>query len=62
MEYKFKKENYRPVSIFPHMSQVFERTLYKQIYTFMTTKLSPHLCGFRKKNNVQYSLLKMIET
>ena len=39
----------RPVSILPHMSKVFERILYKQIYTFMSTKFSPYLCGFRKK-------------
>ena len=58
----FKKENYRPVSILPHMSKVFERILYKQIDTFMTTKFSPYICGFRKKHNARYSLLKMIET
>ena len=61
-EYSFKKENYRPVSILPHMSKVFERILYEQIDTFMTTKFSPYLCGFRKNHNAQYSLLKMIET
>ena len=61
-EDSFKKENYRPVSILPHMSKVFERILYKQIDTFMTTKFSPYLCGFRKNHNAQYSLLKMIET
>ena len=61
-EDSFKKENYRPVSILPHMSKVFERILYTQIDTFMTTKFSPYLCGFRKNHNVQYSLLKMIET
>ena len=48
-EDSFKKENYRPVSILPHMSKVFERILFKQIDTFMTTKFSPYLCGFRKK-------------
>ena len=53
---------HRPVSILPHMSKVFERILYKQIDTFMTTKFSPYLCGFRKNHNAQYSLLKMIET
>ena len=42
--------------------QVFEKILYKQIYTFMTTKFSPYLRGFRKNHNAQYSLLKMIET
>ena len=47
-EDSFKKENYRPVSILPHMSKFFERILYKQIDTFMTTKFSPYLCGFRK--------------
>ena len=44
------------------MLKAFERILYKQIDTFMTTKFSPYLCGFRKNHNAQYSLLKMIET
>ena len=48
-EDSFKKENYRPVSTLPHMSKVFESILFKQIDTFMTTKFSPYLCGFRKK-------------
>ena len=61
-EDSFKKENYRLVGILPHMSKVFERILYKQIDTFMTTKCSPYLCAFRKNHKVQYSLLKMIET
>ena len=39
----FQNENYRPVSILPHMSKVFERILYKQIDTFMTIKFSPYL-------------------
>ena len=60
-EDSFRKENYRPVSILPHMSKVFERILYKQIDTFLTTNFSPYLCGFRKNHNAQYSLLKMIE-
>ena len=61
-EDSFKKENYQPISLLPHMSKVFERILCKQIDTFMTTKSSPYLCGFRKSQNAQYSLLKMIET
>ena len=55
------KENYRPVSIFSHMSKIFERTFYKQIDRFMISKFSLFLCGFRKNHNSQYSLLKMIE-
>ena len=61
-EDSFKKENSPPVSILPHMSKVFERILFKQIDTFLTTKFPPYLCGFRKNDNAQYSLLKMIET
>ena len=58
----YKKEYYRPVTILPHMLKVFERILYKQIDTFMTTKFSPYLCGFRKNHSAQHSLLKMMET
>ena len=61
-EDSFKKENYQPVRILPHMSKVFERIVCKQIDTFMTTKFSPYLCGFRKNHNGQSSLLKMTET
>ena len=44
------------------MLKVFERILYKQIDAFIATKFCPYLCGFRKNQNAQYSLLKMIET
>ena len=44
------------------MSKVFNRIVYKQTDTFMTTKFSLYLCDFRKKHKAQYSLLKMIET
>ena len=44
------------------MSKVFERILYKQIDTFMTTKFFPYLCGLEKNYHAQYSLLKMIQT
>ena len=44
------------------MLKAFERILYKQIDTFMATKFSLYLLGFRKNHNAQYSLLKMIKT
>ena len=43
------------------MSKVFERIFYKQIDRFKTLKFSPFLYGFRKNQNSQYSLWKMIE-
>ena len=60
-EDSLNKENYRTVSILPHLSKVFERILYKQINSFMKNKFSPYLCRFRKNDNAQYALLKMIE-
>ena len=33
------------------MSKVFERILYKRIDTFVTTKCSSCICGFRKNDN-----------
>ena len=60
-EDSLNKENYRPVSILPHLSKVFERIFYKQIDSFMENKFSLYLCGFRKNRNAHYSLLKIIE-
>ena len=43
-----EKENYRLVSILFHVSKIFERIMYMQIYTFMILlKLSKLLTGFR---------------
>ena len=33
-----QKENYRPVSLLPHISKVFEKVIYKQINNFMENK------------------------
>ena len=38
-----------------------ERILFEQIDSFMKSRFSLYLCGFRKNHNVQYSLLKMIK-
>ena len=56
-----KKENYRPVSILPSISKIFERNMYDQIYTYMNNHLSHYLCGFRKGYNTQHCLIAMLE-
>ena len=56
-----KKENYRPVSLLPHVSKVFERIIYKQINIYMQDKLSKHITGFRKSHGTQHSLMTMLE-
>ena len=45
---RYDKVNYRPVSILPNLSKVFERCLHKQIFDFFDTILSKYQCGFRK--------------
>ena len=53
--------NYRPVSALPSTSKVFERLIQKQIVSFITDKLSPYLCGYRKGFSAQHALISLIE-
>ena len=55
------KENYRPVSILPYVSKVFERIMYHQINDYMKDKLSKQLTGFRKNHSTQHCLSCMLE-
>lgn len=53
--------NYRPISILPIVSKIFERLIQKQLNLYVDKYLSQYLCGFRKGYNTQYVLLSMIE-
>ena len=55
------KSNYRPVSILPVISKVYERLLFYQINDFLDSKLSQYQCGFRKGYSSQYCLILMLE-
>ena len=63
----FKKEdknlakNYRPVSVLPTLSNVFEKIMQKQVLNYVNTFLSPDLCGYRKGFSTQYALLPLLE-
>ena len=54
-------ENYRPVSVLPTVSKIFERQMQKQINNYITNFLSPYLCGYRKGFSTQYALLTLLE-
>ena len=56
-----QKENYRPVSILPIISRIFENILSKQLYIYFENILSEFQCGFRKGFNTHHCLLLMIE-
>ena len=53
------KKNYRPISILPSVSKIFERMMFQQVTYFVSNFLSPYLCGFRKGYNAQHALLRL---
>ena len=55
------KKNYRPISMLPVVSKVFERILHKQIGYFINEKLFAYMCGYRKGYNTQYALMALLE-
>ena len=55
------KENYRPVSILPSISKIFERNMFDQISTYIDNHISKYLCGFRKGYSTQHCLIIMLE-
>ena len=55
------KKNYRPVSILPNLSKIYERLIYKQLSKFSNNIMSKFQCGFRKGFNAQDCLIVMIE-
>ena len=63
----FKKEdrllkiNYRPVSILPTLSKVYEKVIYPQIYEYFNGIFSKYLGGFRKGHSTQHCLLFMLD-
>ena len=54
-------ENYRPISILPTLSKIYERCMYDQMYKYFDQILSKYQCGFRQGYNTQYCLLVMVE-
>ena len=58
---KLSKENYRPISILPNISKVYERCLYDQLSAYFNNIFSKLQCGYRKGYSAQYCLLAMTE-
>ena len=56
-----EKENYRPVSVLPLVSKIYERIMQKQVTLFTEKVLSPYLCGYRKGFSTQQALISLIK-
>ena len=55
------KENYRPISILPVFSKIYERIMNDQLQNYFDEILSKFVSAFRKNYSCQSVLLKMIE-
>ena len=60
-KYKTSKYNYRPITILPNISKIYERCLYNQMQTYFDNLLSKYQYRLRKGFNTQHCLLSMIE-
>ena len=60
-ESRNEKQNYRPVSILPNLSKIFERCIYDQLKDHFDKLLSNYQWGVRKGLSTQHCLLAMIE-
>ena len=54
-------ENYRPISILPTLSKIYERCMYDQMYKYFDQILCKYQCGFPQGFNTQHCLLVMDE-
>ena len=54
-------KNYRPISLIPVVSKLYERNMYNQIVEYFQNHLSPYLFGFRKGHSTEQCLVIMLE-
>ena len=50
---KSKPKNYRPVSVLPAVSKVFDKIMHDQISQYINCFLIRYLCGYRKGFSTQ---------
>ena len=56
-------ENYRPISVLPVVSKVFEKEVFRQLYSYLTENslLSNFQSGFRPKHSIVTALIQMCD-
>ena len=53
--------NFRPISVLPSTSKIYERILKEQMSHYFKDKLRDILCGFREGYSTQHALIRVIE-
>ena len=54
-------KNYRPVSVLPAVSKIYERIIQEQLFHHIESHLSNYMCGYRKGYSAQHALVLLIE-
>ena len=55
--------NYRPISLLPCVSKIFERVLFNQLYEYFYRNylLTQHQYGFRKNHSTEFAAMELID-
>ena len=55
--------NYRPISLLPTISKIFERILYNQLYDYFNSNnlLAEEQYGFRTNHSTEYAAVKLVD-
>ena len=55
--------NYRPISLLPTISKLFERILYNQLYDYFNSNnlLAEEQYGFRTNHSTEYAAVKLVD-
>ena len=55
--------NYRPISLLPSMSKIFERVILEQLFTYVDDNnlIHRHQYGFRKHHSTEYAALHIVD-
>ena len=55
------KETYRPISVLPLLSKIFERLIYDQFNEYLDQYLNSLLCGFKKAHFTQHAVFRLLQ-
>ena len=53
--------NFRPVTLLPLLSKVFEKIKYDQLYEYAETFLNKFFCAFSKAHSTQHALFRLLQ-
>ena len=56
------RTNYRPVSVLPLLSKIYERLIFDQSSRHANKPLSKLLCDFRKVHSTQYAIFRLLQS